>query len=165
MPDSRSINVKWYPPQIEEVMRLWREGVTYSDIARRLKKSGLRPTANRKSIAGLIMRNRGDEPSPITLLPPVTKKPKPEKPQATWMRTKRLMAIYVQPVKLRDMDREVEGAPADRHCGVEAVLDLTGEKCHWPLGDPRSPMFHFCCAPTHGNVYCACHERLAHGYH
>ncbi len=49
--------------------------------------------------------------------------------------------------------------PAQRR----TLLELTGETCRWPVGDPTSPDFFFCGGGTvSGLVYCACHARRAY---
>jgi GcrA cell cycle regulator len=39
----------------------------------------------------------------------------------------------------------------------------SGRACMWPVGDPKSPEFHFCGAPTEPNrPYCASHCTVAY---
>ena len=43
------------------------------------------------------------------------------------------------------------------------VLALKNKDCRWPIGDPRSAKFRFCCAPREGTgPYCAEHTALAY---
>lgn len=44
------------------------------------------------------------------------------------------------------------------------VLELGPDTCRWPEGDPRSPDFRFCCAPTarSGGPYCGAHMLRAY---
>lgn len=43
------------------------------------------------------------------------------------------------------------------------VLALKNRDCRWPIGDPRSAKFRFCCAPREGTgPYCAEHDRAAY---
>ncbi len=45
--------------------------------------------------------------------------------------------------------------------GAEATAALQPKQCHYPLGDPGSPGFHYCCASTiPGSIYCAHHYKL-----
>ena len=39
----------------------------------------------------------------------------------------------------------------------------SGKACLWPVGDPKTPEFHFCGAPTEpGRPYCASHCAVAY---
>lgn len=43
------------------------------------------------------------------------------------------------------------------------ILSLTERMCKWPIGDPKSPDFHFCGKPTQlGMPYCAEHAAIAY---
>lgn len=42
------------------------------------------------------------------------------------------------------------------------LLELTGDTCRWPIGDPATPNFFFCGAkPSPGSPYCAFHSDIA----
>jgi hypothetical protein len=51
-------------------------------------------------------------------------------------------------------------APAER--GKLTLMQLDGNKCHWPSGD-RVPYL-FCGAPTAGKTYCAYHTGISCGH-
>lgn len=67
-------------------------------------------------------------------------------------------------------------APEDRNIPVEQRRSLLGppystypeiepNRCHWGVGEPRSPEFFYCGAAAHGEeAYCAHHCRRAYGY-
>lgn len=39
-----------------------------------------------------------------------------------------------------------------------SLFELAPSGCHWPIGDPQHPQFHFCGqARQHGRPYCAAH--------
>lgn len=42
-----------------------------------------------------------------------------------------------------------------------ALLALTERACRWPIGDPRSRDFSFCCAERVRGAYCESHSRMA----
>ncbi|AUN29518.1 MAG: GcrA family cell cycle regulator [Niveispirillum sp.] len=43
------------------------------------------------------------------------------------------------------------------------ILSLTERMCKWPVGDPKSPDFHFCGKPSlNGLPYCAEHAAIAY---
>lgn len=46
--------------------------------------------------------------------------------------------------------------------GAAALADLADSACHWPLGDPAEPDFHFCGAKAlRGKSYCPVHQGRA----
>lgn len=46
--------------------------------------------------------------------------------------------------------------------GAEAVMGVSSRACHWPVGDPQSDDFRFCCAPMEiGQSYCPYHKALS----
>jgi GcrA cell cycle regulator len=82
-----------------------------------------------------------------------SRKPKAPRPQRP---TRRLLAdeLY-QPLALADI-----AAPDMRPC---AFLELDATRCHFPIGDPGDPDFHFCGgSPLPERPYCAFHWRLTH---
>jgi GcrA cell cycle regulator len=50
--------------------------------------------------------------------------------------------------------------PLGQRC---SILELSDEKCHWPIGDPGTPEFFFCGGKTiEGLPYCGYHSRVAY---
>lgn len=46
--------------------------------------------------------------------------------------------------------------------GSEAILGVSSRACHWPVNDPKSDDFRFCCAPMKfGERYCPHHKALS----
>jgi hypothetical protein len=47
---------------------------------------------------------------------------------------------------------------------VRAPLPPQSGQCCYPIGEPRTPVFHYCAAPVaqRGAVYCLEHTRLCH---
>src|SRR5262249_25047997 len=54
------------------------------------------------------------------------------------------------------------GAFAGLSQAAAAVVALTPETCHWPLGNPQDRDFHFCGDPVVEPPYCQCHRALAY---
>lgn len=85
---------------------------------------------------------RGAEAGVITPRPP-TPTPTPPQPRP-----------IVHPV----CDEPVE--PIGQRCGI---LELTDDKCRWPIGDPHQPDFFFCGGRAlAGLPYCGFHARIAY---
>jgi len=56
-----------------------------------------------------------------------------------------------------------EAAPAPLECRPCSLLELTSDRCKFPIGDPGEPDFHFCGAmPRSGDPYCIAHCRIAY---
>jgi GcrA cell cycle regulator len=50
--------------------------------------------------------------------------------------------------------------PLGQRC---SILELSEDKCHWPIGDPGTPEFFFCGGKTiEGLPYCGYHSRVAY---
>jgi GcrA cell cycle regulator len=49
--------------------------------------------------------------------------------------------------------------PMGQRC---ALLELTAETCHWPVGNPASADFFFCGGKTTMGPYCGYHSRVAY---
>ena len=50
--------------------------------------------------------------------------------------------------------------PLGQRC---SILELSEEKCHWPIGDPGTPEFFFCGGRSiDGLPYCGYHSRIAY---
>jgi len=50
--------------------------------------------------------------------------------------------------------------PIGQRC---SILELTEDKCHWPIGDPKHADFYFCGGrPIKGFPYCGYHSRIAY---
>ena len=46
---------------------------------------------------------------------------------------------------------------------ADNITMLNDRMCHWPIGHPREPDFHFCGKPVeHGRPYCSGHTALAY---
>lgn len=52
----------------------------------------------------------------------------------------------------------------ERRGATRAVLSLAaGQECRFPIGDPKHPDFHFCCAkPAHDSRYCERHDAIVY---
>jgi hypothetical protein len=68
--------------------------------------------------------------------------------------------VEVVPCVLPRWKVMVNEAPAER--GKLTLMQLDGNKCHWPSGD-RVPYL-FCGAPTAGKTYCAYHTGISCGH-
>lgn len=173
----------WEEADKEILAKLLSEGRSSAQIANEMPtRGGVRPTRN--AVIGKINRwgLKGNRPKmgltasrlrpafkPSVSLPKVAKEPKP-KPAASYPTPPATAPtpepppaiIFAEP---KPMEFELAPATSDElRPGGVAVLALKHHECKWPIGDPRLPGFHFCCAPrVEGEPYCQHHlyERAA----
>lgn len=132
----------WTEDRVEELKRLWAEGLSASQIAARL--GGITRNAVVGKVHRLGLTTRAAPAKPKTLASEA-KAPAPNENK--------------QPLRtvLRDIP---QGADIDG-CKL-TVTSISDDRCKWPIGDPTSEDFHFCgqaCAP--GKPYCAYHTQIA----
>jgi len=157
------MSTHWNDEVIEQLTKLWKEGVSASQIATIL---GSNFTKN--AVIGKIHR--------LKLSNDTTRQPRPrstpKKPKSTGVsRTRRAVAR----VSARSLDQfhtsrlHVEPIPDilfllpdTEHFGhSDALMALKPTSCKWPVGDPLSKDFRFCGAHAHGS-YCAHHQSVAY---
>jgi len=62
----------------------------------------------------------------------------------------------------RERERKRGFAPAPNAVDVRSRR-VSERECHWPIGNPREPGFHFCGAPAEADrPYCAAHCAVAY---
>jgi GcrA cell cycle regulator len=136
----------WTPEQINELTRLWGEGLTTSEIGKRLgiSKNAVVGKAHRLHLAA--------RPSPIkrTGRPPV-------------FRTAVKLPGVARPPRIRQATTttgtpHVHSAPQP----VRWTGEVSNNICKWPIGHPGDPDFSFCTDKALvGKPYCAEHCAVA----
>ena len=68
---------------------------------------------------------------------------------------------YAQDVEIeQEVDLVENVIPMGQRC---TLLELSDNKCRWPIGDPGSVEFYFCGgSPVEGAPYCTFHSRVAY---
>lgn len=149
----------WTEERIEQLKTLWKDGLSASQIARRLggtTRNAVIGKVHRLGLPGRVV--------PVvrrTFSKPRRRIVKPAAPQ-------RIVAAITPRVRLRpDFPTEPLPLPVDDYYVAperrKGVLELTADDCRWPIGDPREPGFYFCdqrAAP--GLPYCEGHCRQAY---
>lgn len=154
----------WTAEKIEQLNKLWSEGMSITEIGKILgmTRNAVVGKAHRLSLAkrpSPIARAPGPRPAvqqapvaparpvaapvaAIAAAPVAEAAPPPPKPA---------MPVMSPPSRPRP-------APAFR-----AARIANGPACRWPLGDPKSPDFHFCGSPSiEGKPYCEKHCAMAY---
>jgi GcrA cell cycle regulator len=133
-------NSTWTEAQIEQLKTLWSDGSSATDIA---KLMGL---ASRSAVLGKIHRlklpKRREAWKPVA--PPrsaveLEAHSERERERMRERRARKRMRLLASP-------RLVPDAPPSLvlECRPCSLLELTRERCHWPMGEPDEPGFHFC---------------------
>ncbi|MEL6747141.1 MAG: GcrA family cell cycle regulator [Pseudomonadota bacterium] len=153
----------WTPERVEELKKLWADGLSASQIAARLgevTRNAVIGKVHRLGLSGRMTRSRV----------------KSVRPRKKVMRTKRIMkggskfgtgpgtveytqfsGQYLDPSAFEVPDELV--IPINER---KTISTLTESCCRWPIGDPQSEEFHFCGkSKTVAGPYCEFHARKA----
>lgn len=143
---------RWTDAQVDEIGKLYRSGLSASQIAARMR------APSRNAICGVIARYGLSGTKPVKRrLSTVEKAPRGFGGGSILQRQKRLedaSIAYATPAE-----------PPPRPRGARPTLfELKSDHCRWPFGDPRHPEFHFCGDQKAGTgSYCAMHAAQARG--
>jgi GcrA cell cycle regulator len=172
--------MSWTDERVEQLKKLWSQGYSASQIAKELGGT------TRNAVIGKIHRlNLVARQSPKNTPPLLTSASTYNQKPATAIGTglsSGAIAAKLPPSKASEyMAPSVAFAsiaPAAASYNPYETSDFGGKsqplgainpfknaknQCQWPVGDPRSPGFHFCGANAHdGFSYCAEHARMAY---
>lgn len=150
--------MEWTEERIAELKRLWSEGYSASQIAERL--GGI----TRNAVIGKAHRlHLPSRPSPIqrqigerrVRTRPAMRPAAIRAASVETMRAPMPMAIIARPMP----PKPGRSGPID----YSSALTLTDRHCHWPIGHPNEPGFHFCGQPAEpGRPYCGAHCQQAY---
>ncbi|MBI1200359.1 MAG: GcrA cell cycle regulator [Phenylobacterium sp.] len=132
----------WTDARVELLSDLWREGLSASQIARRLGGVTRNAVIGKVHRLGLSGRARASTPG--------TRRPK--------VRRERRLRI-IKPVPAAAFDRPAIEPPAS---GGATVLSVRRGQCRWPIGEPRHDDFRLCGRAATRGAYCAAHGALAY---
>ena len=151
--------MSWTDERVEQLKRLWSEGLSASQIAGEL--GGITRNAVIGKVHRLGLSGRAKTPS--------SSAPRPRKPRQPghMMRLSRPSMrgnTALAPMYETDVEPEPELIeniiPLGQRC---TLLELNESKCRWPIGDPGSAEFFFCGGqPLEGLPYCNYHSRVAY---
>ncbi len=151
--------MSWTDERVELLKKLWTDGLSASQIAAEL--GGVTRNAVIGKVHRLGLSGRAKSPSSTV--------PRSRKPRASshMLRVARgAMRGNAALAYMHDFDIEPEPElieniiPLGQRC---SLLELTEDKCRWPIGDPSAPDFFFCGGkPVESLPYCAYHSRIAY---
>jgi GcrA cell cycle regulator len=134
------LGLAWTEQRINEFRDLWAAGLTAAQIAAQLG-------VTRNAVLGKRMRLKLPE---RLRAPPATARNRP----------KRLYARKYPSIKYRERPAEVVFEVAQSvPC---SLIELDTTRCHWPVGEPENPDFHFCGGAAECGSYCGFHYRVAY---
>ncbi len=163
----------WTDEMIEELKKMWHEGLTTGEIGKRLNVS-------KNSIVGKVHRlGLSGRPSPIKKkdaeqpAKPAEKKPAPAskakapEPKAAEPKAKTpAKEKTVAPVEAKPIAPLAPQPKAEKphhHNHNLSLTELDNHTCRWPIGDPKDDNFHFCGKKVRiGQTYCDEHSAIAY---
>ncbi len=148
----------WTDDRTEACKKLWSDGLSASQIARRLGGITRNAVIGKVHRLGLAAREprakpRFSEARVLTLFPP-TRLQLNTPPGSRGNRKN-----VARPRKISQVRVETMEIPAALRVDL---LDLRDNMCRWPIGDPKKDGFHFCGRQRRtGDAYCCHHEVVA----
>lgn len=160
--------MSWTDERVELLRKLWSDGLSASRIAVELGSVTRNAVIGKVHRLGLSGRAKAVAPQPQK-----AKKPMPLRagaqtqarpPQPTSIGATALKAEIVPMTRPQAQTQprvySLSDAPLVENGNI---LQLTEQTCKWPVGDPGSDDFHFCCRRSDvGIPYCAYHARMAY---
>lgn len=152
--------MSWTSERIEELRRLWADGMSASQIATSLGGVSRNAVIGKVHRLGLSGRVKAPQARAGRQRAAVA----PGRRTAAIGPTGRVMAAGALAVKVTEEPEiapllEAQIVPFN---GGVALMDLSASACRWPVGDPSDAAFAFCGARTpQGETYCRAHGELA----
>jgi len=134
----------WTDDRVHTLTRLWRGGLSASQIARVLAGG-----VTRNAVIGKVHRlglSGRAKPSAPTLRPRREARPRP-------------VIRRAPPVPRPPPSPPVAPPP---EVGAASILSVRRGQCRWPIGDPLADGFCLCGAPAVRGAYCAGHAEIAY---
>ncbi|WP_293680755.1 GcrA family cell cycle regulator [uncultured Phenylobacterium sp.] len=145
-PTSSSEASGWSDDRVTLLSKLWRDGLSASQIARQL--GGVTRNAVIGKVHRLGLSGRRAPSAPRTIAP------RPMRPRPPRRAAPSRLAKAFRP------DMAVAPAAPEGPGLVDNLIHLAAHACKWPIGDPKTPGFSFCGRRADGR-YCAAHAAQA----
>jgi len=169
-----SLAPSWTDDRVGALKQLVEDGLTATEIGNKLG-IGRGAVIGKLARLGIPLAGAWTVPLAPRLKPP----PKQREPKPLLSPTDALPA-HMRPAARRTLIRpgrnriyggeidvvevpEARDLPPDESAFACSILELTDERCHWPMGTPGADDFRYCGADAiEGRPYCTRHHRLAH---
>ncbi|MDZ4761938.1 MAG: GcrA family cell cycle regulator [Alphaproteobacteria bacterium] len=153
----------WTEERVAELKKLWAEGHSASQIAKRLgsvTRNAVIGKVHRLGLSGRATPSRPVKRSPRLAQPKPHHLPRQASPArngATGLAVRQ--SVSIAPLPLPDANIEPLLLP---NGDMVTVMTVKDSMCKWPIGDPADSTFGFCGRGScHGSPYCADHARVA----
>jgi GcrA cell cycle regulator len=159
----------WTDDRVEQLKRMWSEGLTASQIAARIGQGVTRNAVigkvHRLGLSGRVAKVRSPQPKPPRkIYEPNLAARERGLPVSGATALKPQFRPQPKPLPLPEVEPEpirlVEVPSGEQRCSIMHLSDRT---CRWPIGDPTAENFCFCgSAPREKGPYCEYHARIAY---
>lgn len=161
---------RWTEERVEFAKRRWKEGGSGAEIAAELGEGFTKNSVICKmfrlglSFQGGSRDGRGASDRVTRARTEKVASSRPRTPRVAKERVAKEARPQSRVARLfSDHSIAAPEMPAVTSVGSDAVHALEGAVCKWPVGDPLSKDFRFCCAPQQsGFPYCGFHARMAY---
>ena len=153
-------STEWTTERMDDLRRLWSEGVSASGIER-----AFGCVFSRSAVLGKVHRLGLEKRRQAY------SQPRERKPHAPVVKVGHgfdfRLARTEKAAKQRKSSGPVPPTPILEiaplpECRPCSLLELTADRCHFPIGDPGQPDFHFCGAQPETGPYCGFHHEVTH---
>lgn len=153
--------VKWTEPQDDQLKMLWADGWSAGKIAKKIGQGTRNAVIGRAHRLGLANKQGPKRVPKVSL--------RHYKPSSLASRampripSKRNWRV-AQMVEQATVNRPVAGSIPALPANPITIIELNGQTCRWPFGDPATTEFFYCGDPIacEGKVYCAMHCLMAY---
>jgi GcrA cell cycle regulator len=150
-------NMSWDENRIEQLRKLWADGLSASQIAAEL--GGVTRNAVIGKVHRLGLSGRAKAKSAAVVRPRVKAAAKPQRIQTIVSRGNLAVVEVVEARAEMVPMREAVVIPMSRRI---SIMELREGVCRWPMGDPLQADFVYCGADCGvGKTYCEAHARIA----
>jgi GcrA cell cycle regulator len=155
--------MSWTDERVEMLKKLWADGLSASQIAAEL--GGITRNAVIGKVHRLGLSGRAKAPSSAGPRARKTRAPSHVfRSIRNALRGNTALAAHAVAAYEAEIEPEPEPLeniiPIGQRC---SILELSDDKCHWPIGDPGHADFAFCGGKSIiGLPYCAYHARIAY---
>jgi GcrA cell cycle regulator len=154
----------WTDDRVEQLKRMWSEGLTASQIAARIGNGVTRNAVigkvHRLGLSGRVAKVRTPQPKPQRKI----YEPHRANLVSGANALKPSFRPHPKPIAIPEPEPEpirlIEVPTGEQRCSIMHLSDRT---CRWPIGDPGTEEFCFCgTKPREKGPYCEYHARMAY---
>ena len=154
--------MSWTDERVEQLKKLWSEGLSASQIAGRLggvTRNAVIGKVHRLGLSGRATTSRLKTHRPRSRAVAAAKRAPAKQPRFALFGNPELRALYQPEAEPFVPSAEELVIPASERKTIQTLVECS---CRWPIGDPQHADFHFCGKnKVPGLPYCEFHARRA----